>query len=167
MKTQAFTPLAQHYSSWTCKHLQQSQVLHLATQQLSLKTISRVDVNLDCKNTLGADISNIATPYLRQTIEVTWHWRSPFAVQIIKCFHSNHMRRPAHPHTHSNRFIYRLQTEMTSWFNLIVNNRIIHGNKLPKWGYTHESNLLTMMETTDMMSPSNISLLSLASASVG
>lgn len=25
---------------------------------------------------------------------------------------------------------------MTSWFNLIVSNRIIHGNKLPKWGYT-------------------------------
>lgn len=26
---------------------------------------------------------------------------------------------------------------MTSWFNLIVNNGIIHGNKLPKWGHTH------------------------------
>lgn len=25
---------------------------------------------------------------------------------------------------------------MTSWFNLIVSNRIIHENKLPKWGYT-------------------------------
>lgn len=25
---------------------------------------------------------------------------------------------------------------MTSWFNLIVSNRIIHGNKLPKWGYS-------------------------------
>lgn len=23
---------------------------------------------------------------------------------------------------------------MTSWFNLIVSNRIIRGNKLPKWG---------------------------------
>lgn len=25
---------------------------------------------------------------------------------------------------------------MTSWFNLILSNRIIHGNKLPKWGYS-------------------------------
>lgn len=59
---------------------------------------------------------------------------------------------------------------MTSWFNLIVSNRIIHGNKLPKWGYSLQKNkkttLLTMMETTDMMSPSIISLLGLAPASV-
>lgn len=43
---------------------------------------------------------------------------------------------PHTAHAHSNQFIYRLQTEMTSWFNLIVSNRIIHGNKLPKWGYS-------------------------------
>lgn len=59
---------------------------------------------------------------------------------------------------------------MTSWFNLIVSNRIIHGNKLPKWGYSlqkkNKTTLLTMMETTDMMSPSIISLLGLAPASV-
>lgn len=60
---------------------------------------------------------------------------------------------------------------MTSWFNLIVSNRIIHGNKLPKWGYSlqkknKKTTLLTMMETTDMMSPSIISLLGLAPASV-
>lgn len=78
---------------------------------------------------------------LGQTIKVTWCWRSPSAIQIIKCFCFNHMRHPTHPHTHSNHFIYRLQTEMTSWLNLIVNNGIIHENKLPKWGYTHKSNL--------------------------
>lgn len=43
---------------------------------------------------------------------------------------------PHTAHAHSNQFIYRLQTEMTSWFNLIVSNRIIHENKLPKWGYS-------------------------------
>lgn len=46
------------------------------------------------------------------------------------------MRRPTYCPAHSNQFIYGLQTEMTSWFNLIVSNRIIHGNKLPKWGYS-------------------------------
>lgn len=32
-------------------------------------------------------------------------------------------------------FIYSFQTQMTSWFNLIAANRIIHRNKLPKWFY--------------------------------
>lgn len=74
---------------------QYSSLLHHTTT-LVQNNLWRVALDQDCKNTLGADISNIARPYVRQTTEVIWHWRSPFAVQIIKCFPSNHMRRPAH-----------------------------------------------------------------------
>lgn len=70
-------------------------------------------------------------------MKVTGYGGSHFTDDIIKCFPFNQMRKT---HTYCpclmvTGFIYSFQTQMTSWFNLIAANRIIHRNKLPKWFY--------------------------------
>lgn len=83
----------EHHCCWPCKQLWCSTLCHLTSTFVQIN-LWRVVLDRDCKNTLETDISNIAGPYVWQTTEVTWHWRSPFSVQIIKCFPSNQMRRP-------------------------------------------------------------------------
>lgn len=126
-----------HHRSWPCKQLGRGALCHLTTHQHLSKTICAEWPRI-----------RIVKTHQEQTLVILpGHMcgrplRSPdteghlFQFKLLSASLLIRWDVAQTAHAHSNQFIYRLQTEMTSWFNLIVSNRIIHGNKLPKWGYT-------------------------------